>query len=174
MGEFNSYKKHTQAPKIQYTGLFDFKKVYGTVMGMYSQKAFLTTEKKNIQKAGGSGIEIEIEIYGYRNETEYVQLEITSFLHAWDVTDVEVVIDGKKKTLQKGRIMIDFEVKINTDYAGEFESTPFLKKMKKLYQGPLMGKNLWIGYEDRFYYESYKFHAAVKEALDMYSGYNAF
>lgn len=174
MGEFSKYKKHTQAPKIQYIGVLDFKKVYGAALGMYSKNAYLMTEKKNIQKGGGSGTEIEIELFGYRNENEYVSFEITVMIHAWDLTDVEVVVDGKKKIMQKGRIIIDFEAEMKTDYQNNFEKTTFLKKVKRLYERKLMANTLYGVYEDKFFYEMYKFHAAMKEALDLYSAYSAF
>ncbi len=172
--KFDSYAKHTSAPKIKYTGIIDFNKVYSAILSVYSQKAYLTTEKKNIQKAGGGGVEIEVELYGFRNETEYVQFEITALLHAWDLSETEVIVDGEKKTLQRGRIMIDFEAEMKTDWQGEFEKTSFLKKMRQVYDTKLMAPDLYVLYADKMYYEMYKFHAAVKEALDSFAAYNAY
>ena len=117
---------------LRYKGIFDFDGLYKLMVQWLKARRYWFHEDVYKVKPSLSGIEFEIFWHGERKVTEYCQYRINVVFHMWDVTDVEVIQEGVKKTLMKCRMEIVFDAVIELDYQGKWEDTKFKQESPKV------------------------------------------
>ena len=166
-------------PKItlRYHGLFDFDGLYAAVIDWAKNEGFIWHEKAYKHKVPSpAGAEQEIDWEISKNVTEYIKYTILFTLHIWDLLEVEVDADGKKKTLSNARIYIIINGSITTDWQGRFEKgSRFAQMLGKWYNKTVNPVEQM--YFDQLYYRIWNLHAIIKKYFDMqtkkyaYKGY---
>ncbi|MCK5107556.1 MAG: hypothetical protein KAQ83_02420 [Nanoarchaeota archaeon] len=160
--------------RIAYKGVFDWDAVYKYVMEWFSERKYEFDEDDYKHKEGTKiGIEEELKWKGNRKINAYYRYFITIEVHSWDMRRVEVIENGKKKKLWKGRILMEFYAEVKADWQGIWKNGPLAFELKKFvdqYVHRPERNAVWV---DRLYYITYKLQAGVREILKMESKNNA-
>jgi len=163
---------------LRYRGLFDFDGLYNVMVQWMKSRRYWFHEIKYKHKVPSpAGAEQEIIFRGDKKITDYIGYELTVEFHLWDMTEVEVVHKGVKKTLTNARMEIIFLGQVDIDYEKRFESSTFWMAVKDFYNKYILKEEIETVYWDTMEYKTQQFMNVVKEFLDMeakgyeYAGY---
>jgi|SRR3989344_1051865 len=164
--------------ELQYKGLFDFDGLYIAIIDWAKNYGYMWHERDYKHKVPSpAGAEQEYTWAMTANLSEYVAYEIVLTVHLWDMLDMEVNVDGKKKSLTNGRLKMTMTAKMTTDWQKRFSGSPFLRKLGEFYYNHIRKKGLEDRYLDPLMYRVYDLHAIIKKYFDMqghkyaYKGY---
>jgi len=159
---------------LRYQGLFDFDGLYATVVDWAKNYGYMWHEKAYKHKVPNpKGAEQEMEWEMTSKVTEFIKFRIGIELHAWDMNEVEVETEGRRKTLTNARLIIKINGHVESDWQGKFSGTPFAKKLGDIY-GKLVADKDIVAYWDPLYYRIWSLHAIMKKYFDMQSKKNAY
>lgn len=118
---------------IKHRGFLDVSKLIQSVRGWFvsNRYDFHFSKQKYTGPAGAA--EQELEMFGERKMTEYVQFKITLLMRIWDLKEVEVVKDGEKIKATTGRIAIELGGELMLDYRNRFGGNKFLQGLQDFY-----------------------------------------
>jgi len=163
---------------IRYTGIFDFEGLYKAMVGYLKARRYWFHEDTYKHKPGGPfGKELEIKWIADKNVTEFYQHIITVFFHIWDLTDVEVIKNGKKTKMQKARMEIHIDSDLIVEYQDKWAKNKFTKALLDFYSKYIIKREIESIWWDTTYYRTFKFQSFIKNYLNMqtkgneYSGY---
>lgn len=171
--------KEEKLPRItlQYTGLFDFDGLFAAIIDWAKNYGFMWHEWEYKHKVPSPrGAETEHKWILNKNISEYIRYDILITVHVWDMLEVEVEVDGKKKSLTNARIYVWLDTTVLFDWQEKFKKGGVVgQKLGKLY-------NQWMDrdlstYLDQAYYRSWDLQAIIKTYFDMqgkkyaYKGY---
>ncbi len=155
-------------PIIRYTGIFDFNGLYQAMVKWLKSRRYWFHEDVYKHKPGGPfGKELEISWRAEKKVTDFHKTTMKVSFHIWDLKDVEVIKDGKKKKLQKARIEIKLNAEITLEYQNRWQKSKFYKALYKFYTNYVIKKEWTSFWGDTVYYRLIKFHAFIKNYLDM-------
>jgi hypothetical protein len=153
---------------LRYKGLFDFDGLYNTMVQYLKANRYWFHEYKYKHKVPSPlGAEQEIFWKGEKKITEYIQYRILVAFHLWEVTEVEVVQKGVKKTLTNARMEIQLRGWMDIDYEKRYETSTFLQNLKDFYNKYIVRRELESIYWDTLHYRCQKFLSVIKDYLDM-------
>lgn len=161
--------------RIKYDGLFEWEGLYKLIYlwfverGYYFEETFVKTKIPTPM-----GAENEYELKGWRKSTDYIKEWVRVKIHTFEMREVEVIKEGKKKKMVKARMFIDFYGNIEMDYQQRFAATQFGQYLRSFYDRLFLKKEFDSIWSDRLWYYIYKLHAEVKQYLDMQAKENAF
>ncbi len=163
------------APMIKFEGLFDWDELYKMMHDWLTTRKYIFQEI-HYKHAGEAGIgaESEVRFEGSKKETAYIKFVINIDVHIWGLQEVEVIKDGQKKKMSKGRIRIEVWGQIVYDYQGKFDTSKFLQRVRSFYHRYVAIDEHAVLYEDKLYYYVYKLHADLKSFLGMEGDENVF
>lgn len=122
--------------RIRYKGFFDFDAIYQFMIGWYARRKFTMQEtlyKDKTQTPAGN--ELELKTHGKRKVTEFIRYKVSIEYHLWEFKKEEVVINGEKKMMTRGRIEININGEVEPDWQGRYNGKTWINKW--------MGKLLW-------------------------------
>src|SRR3989344_8705210 len=92
---------------LRYNGLFDFDGLYAAIIDWAKNYGYRWHDKAYKHKVPSPrGAEHEIEWEITKEVTEYISYTISFTVHIWDLREVEVLVDGKKKNLSNARVLM--------------------------------------------------------------------
>lgn len=161
-----------KAPKItlRYNGLFDFDAFYAAVVDWAKNYGYIWHEldyKHKVPSPKGAEQEMKWEIN--TKVTEYISYKILFTVHIWELMDVEVEVDGRKKSLSNARLYIIIEGTVNYGIK-KFEKGGKLGRLLSVWYNKIMRKETETIYFDNLYYRIWNLHAILKEFFDMQTG----
>jgi len=163
---------------IRYKGIYDFDGLYNLIVQWMKARRYWFHETKYKHKIPlPTGAEQEITFTGTKDVTEFYQHNIVVDFHIWDMTEVEVEIDGEKKILTNARMEIIIQGSLNIDYEGIYGKSTFWKTIRDFFLRYVLKQDIETVWYDELRYRIYKLHAVIKEFLDMqakgneYAGY---
>jgi len=163
---------------IRYKGLFDFDGLYNAIVQWMKARRFWFHETKYKHKVPSPlGAEQEITFTGDKKVTDFYMHAITVDLHLWDMTEVEVVQKGIKKTLTNARLQIDIQGTLFLDWEKRWETSTFWVAVRDWWLKYIMRREIESIWYDEIYYRTYRLHKIIKDFLDMeakgyeYEGY---
>lgn len=160
-------------PRIWYVGVFDYQKLIKTFATWFANMGYEFHENVYKHKVPSpAGSEQEFKFSGWRKVTEYTQFWIRIHGHIWEIKEIEVLVDGKKKKMAKGKIMINLTSEVWLDYNNKFTS-PAAVTLQKFLHKYVWRKQIESGWEDEAYYRMYKLHLEIKKSLNMSTATNA-
>lgn len=160
-------------PHIYYSGVFDYEKLIRTIAGWFGEMGYEFIEdvyKHKVPSPAGS--EQEFTLSGWRKVNEYVMFWIRIKGHIWELKEIDVVVDGKKKKMARGKVQLIFTPEDWLDYNNKFKG-PMGEKLQKFLNKHVWLKQIESNWEDELYYRMYKLHRVVKETLNMSTITNA-
>ena len=157
-------RKHlVEDKKVTFSGIFDVKELYRLMDNFFKQREYDKKENKNYEDVHEDFRNIFLDIQPYKKVSDYAQIVVQIVMNATQVEDVELVIDGQKKLLQKGTIDLTFNAYLDTDYENRWEMKPIYFFLRTVF--------------DKFVYRRmiHKFEAeAVQTQLDVENEIMAF
>lgn len=137
---------------IRYIGVYDWDELYTFLVTWFLKRKYDYSEDTFKDKGSVSKREYELKMIGDKKLDDFTKIEVKIVPHIWDSVKVEIVEDGQKKILDKGRVEISLSGKAYYDYQERWNKTPFHRKLFDLY-GKFIGKRLGVLVEDPLYYE---------------------
>lgn len=119
--------------KLEHTGIFDFQGLYSYAHSWFKDESYNVQEEKYVEKVSGNGRDISFEWKTTKKLSDYFGVEHKIKVSAEKITDVEVEIDGDKKHMNKGKIVIEIKSTIVMDPEGKWEATPYYRFMRDVY-----------------------------------------
>jgi hypothetical protein len=160
-------------PRIVYVGIFDYQKLVRTIATWFADQGYEFHEDMFKHKVPSpSGSEQEFGFRGWRKTTEYVQYWIILKCHIWELKEVDILVDGAKKKMAKGKLQLILSMEVFFDYNEKFK-TPSAVKIQNFLHKQVWDKQISGGWEDECYYRMYKLHKVIKETLNMSCATNA-
>ncbi len=160
---------------IKHHGIFDLNGMYQMIYNWFVDRGFEVIEKKFKHKVPTpAGMEEEIWWDAWIKETDYMKNWIHIIFFFYEIKEVDVVKEGKKKKLTRVRILIELKADIETDWQKKWERSAFLSHLQKYYERFIIKKDIDNIWWDKLHYNRLKLHAAIKEYLDAEAKANAF
>jgi hypothetical protein len=159
---------------IRFKGVFDYYGLMEMIFAWMQNRGYIIYERVFKHKMGGGGWEYERELEGQRKVTDYIKYVITVGLHVWDAKEVEVVKDGKKIKMVKGRLEVKMSMGIELDYAGRWDSSESMEKIRNFFHNYVIKKDIAFRHLDPLYYSLLSLHTEVKRYLGMEGATSAF
>ncbi len=160
---------------IRYRGLFDFEGLYQAMADWFKRYRYILHEETYKHKVPSPlGAEQEIHWYAEIDVTEYIRFRIDVDFHLWDMTEIEVVRNGKKKILTSARLEIRIRGKLITDWQGKFEKNRFTRALRHLYNEYMLRREIESYWGDMLIYRMFNLQAYIKKYLDMQAQHSAY
>ena len=160
--------------RIKFEGVYDWDNLYKLFHSWFEERGWDHDDKTYKHKTSSLGREEELIINCWVKESEYIKYHISLDIHTWSNQPAEVIKDGKKVQLWKGRIRIIICNEIEYDWQNRFEGSSFLTKIREFYHKHVFVDEDNALIQDKVYYISYNLHEAIKKFLDMYSQENVY
>jgi hypothetical protein len=160
---------------IRYQGLFDMEGLYQAAVDWCKSHRYWFHEETYKHKVPSPlGAEQEIWWRMEAKVTEFFKFYINIILHMWEMTEVEVVKDGKKKILTSARLQITMKGVVEADWQGKFKGTKFKELLKTILKNYIWKKEFTTVYGDMLYYRMWNLHTLMKKYLDMQTAWNEY
>ena len=119
--------------KLEHTGLFSFKDLYSFAHLWFKERDYGVNEDKYSEKLAGDKKDITVEWLVSKKLSDYFKSEGRIKFEVKDLTDVEVEIDGEKKVMNKGRLVVEITGKLVNDPDSKWETSPFTRFAREVY-----------------------------------------
>ncbi|MFH1289781.1 MAG: hypothetical protein ABIH92_00055 [Nanoarchaeota archaeon] len=119
--------------KMEHIGLFDFKGFYSFAHAWFKEDKYGVTEEKYSEKTSGNSRDILIEWRATKDLSDYFKFEFKIRFEIEGMTEVEVEIDGQKKTANKGKIKTEITGTLISDKDSKWDTSPFARFSRDLY-----------------------------------------
>src|SRR3989338_4919334 len=170
-----SHKEELPVAIIRYRGLFDFNGLYNSMADWFKHYRFILHEEMYKHKVPSPlGAEQELYWYAEQEVTEFVKFRIDVDFHLWDMTEIEVVKDGKKKLLTNARIEIKLKPILTFDWQDRFEKTKLTRALRNLYIGVIYRREASGIWTDMIEYRTIGWQAHIKQYLDLQTKWHAY
>ncbi|MBN2567300.1 hypothetical protein JXB02_04410 [Candidatus Woesearchaeota archaeon] len=159
---------------IKYKGIFDMDRLYIVCRQWFEDKLMEFHEETYKYKVPSPlGSEYELAWKAWRKLDEYAKMWINVAWKLWEATEVEVMVDGKRKKMEKARVRIVIDWKIDLDYQNRFDS-PFGRHINRFYLKFVYKKKLDNLVTDMAHYKALELQTLIKEELAMATRGNEF
>lgn len=158
---------------IKYKGIFDMEGLYKTIYNWLKARKFEWHEPVLKDKHPQTGYEQEIKIRAFRNDTEFARVWINFYIHTNDLTEVDVIKEGKKVKLMKGRLLVTITALFEFDYEEKWEGSKFQEALRDFLLNYIFNRKYQV-YGDKIEYECHNLQELIKQYLDMQAKGNQF
>jgi len=152
---------------VRFKGTYDWAGLIRVIRAWFEEHEYDFFERRYKHKDQELGAELEINFEATREMNEFAKEHIKMYFHIWDQNDVEVVKDGKKRIMQKGRFYVEFTGTLELDYENRWESTAFKRTMRDFYINYIIRKEIDNVWGDRLWYDINLLQQDVKRFLGM-------
>lgn len=160
-------EKKKLIPMIRFSGIFDFDGLYKLMVNWLGDRNYDFSEPLYKDKPMEGGREVEIEWYAYKKIDPFYKYVVEVFFHLWEVSPVEVILEGEKKLLTKARMEIRIKGSIEVDYEDRWSRSQLRKMLFNFYFKYIISKKFEVTVLDPLYYRLYDLHTLVKDFLNM-------
>lgn len=120
--------------KVDHTGIFDFKAFYGYAHSWFAEANYDgVDEEKYSEKVSGNARDIVIEWKSSKRMSDYFKIEHKIKFKFEKLTDVEVEIDGVKKSSNKGKVEMEIRSTLVLDHESKWEVSPMMRFWRDVY-----------------------------------------
>lgn len=163
LGELQTY-----ASGIRYKGLFDLDELYRIIFNWLVSKGFEVHEHKYKSIVlPAEGRERSFDWNAYKKGNEFVMVWIFIHFQIQDVYKIEVVQNGEKKTLTKGRVFIRVAYDIEMDFSERYAYSKFHKTILNFIVNFMWAKKVETYWEDKTRFKTYELINHIKETLEF-------
>lgn len=120
--------------RVEKDGLLSFKEFYRFAHSWFKDEQYEPiVEEKYQEKMSGGSRDMVIEWRTWKRISEYFQIEAWIKMEIFGMTEVEVEIDGKKKKMNKGRIMMEIKGSLIKDPDSKWDGTAMYRFIREMY-----------------------------------------
>jgi len=154
---------------IRFTGVWDMQDLYECMVNWFRMKKYKFQEKNYKHKHPSPfGVERQYVFDASKEETEYISVNYTVYMHEYDAHDVEVTMkDGSKRVFTQGRLWAELKVEVRYDPKKRWNENKFFFYLKDFYNKYIILKRFMEGYAPKFRTEVFELHALMRERLYM-------
>ncbi|MBI2139469.1 hypothetical protein HYU14_00980 [Candidatus Woesearchaeota archaeon] len=156
---------------IRKAGVWDMQDLYESMADFLRMRKYKLHEKIYKHKRPSPfGAERQYVWEASREETEYYEFHYLIYFHTYDARDIDVVdAQGNKKNFTKGRIWVELQADLRTDWEKQWGSSKFWGELKSFFNKYIIKNNIVMAVETKLKYELYELHAMIKQRLQMES-----
>lgn len=151
--------------KVSQENIFKFKDLYKFAYEWLVDEKYKVVEKNYKEKITPDGKEIEFEWEVTKKVNDYIKFELSIKWRLLRLQEVEITQNGEKRKMDKGSIEIKVTAYLERDYEGRWETSPFKKFMRGIYDTFLLGRTRLEAFEAKLFTDSDSFIAQVKSFL---------
>ena len=160
-------KEEIYAGKVKYSGVFPYRDFYQFCYDwLLEELALILTEKEYEEKISGNEKEVKFKWVGTKELTDYFKIEIKVSFHITNMVNVEINKDGNKIKTNQGKIKITTQGNLLRDYKGKFETRPFYKFLRGIYEKWVITQRV-IQFEQYLSGKCDEFAGQTKAYLDL-------
>lgn len=168
MGDVIGEAKAHPAFRLKYKGVFDYNELVTFIINWLLDRKYEVNESLQKHKMScPHGFEIERNIDAERKIDDYFMYKVSVNLHLWDAFEQDAVKDGKDVQLWNARMEVQIHFDVVCDYAGRYETSPFMVKLRNFYDQYIIKGTIIGGHADPLYYKLLSLHQKLKEFLEM-------
>ena len=147
--------------KLKFNGIFDLKEFYAFLYDVFVSLGYDVQEDHYKQKEQQSGNLLQIQWTCEKAVDDYTKfvLKLTYFIIG--LKNIEVQKGNVKVSTNKGDIELKMKAILRTDYEGRWETQPFLKLVKKVYENYLY-RSQYQQWKKKIYEELTQAHNEAK------------
>jgi hypothetical protein len=119
--------------KIKQTGIFDFKSFYSFIYDWLMNEDYDVIEKSYNEKVMGESKDVDIEWSASKKVSDYFKFQIGITWKILGMKKTKVKKGEKEVTMDTGQVEIKFSGVLIKDYEGRWETNPFSKFMRGVY-----------------------------------------
>ena len=119
--------------KLKQTGIFNFRDFYEFLYTYLEDENYDIFEDKYSEKLKGDSKDIEIKWTATKEVSDYFKFEITAYWIVLGLKKVKVKRNGDEIIMDSGTIDIKFEAVLVKDWENRWESHPFWKFLRGMY-----------------------------------------
>jgi hypothetical protein len=153
--------------RVKYKGIFEFDDYYRILYDLFTAQGYMVDEVKYRQKEAPDGSrEVEIIWKCIKDVDDYTRflIEVTTFIVGMKEIPVQ---RGEMKTVAtRGDIEIRMKSVLVTDYQDRWETSPFLKFLKGVYDRYIY-RSTFEGYKDKVREEMYLVENEIKAFFNL-------
>ena len=142
-----SQKDTVLTEKTKHTGIFNFTELYNYIYDWFSGEGYIIVERKYSEKIIGESKALEVDWICEKRVNDYFKFQIKSLWLINGLKKVEVKKGDEKITMNSGTIEIKWYARLIKDYENRWESHPFWKFLRGIYNRYIMRKRIDY-YED--------------------------
>jgi len=159
--------------EIKFSGEFNYEALYLAVYEWFKKRGFDVNETYK-HKATGTGADVELTFKGDKKITEFLKHKIECEIKMRNLADVEVVRNGKKQKINKGRMNITISYTLVLDYNSRFDKSEFTQRMFNMIRFTFLRKKIVVDWGGKIVAEAYLLHTEIKKQLGMETAYSAY
>jgi len=122
-----------QGTRQKFAGTFSLSSYYAFKYDLFRRKGYTVYEDKYRMKTVPGANELELFWTCFKNVDSYTRLKIFAKTLIVGLDKREVTIEGVPVMMDKGDVELEMKASIITDYNNTWESNPFLRTMKSIY-----------------------------------------
>jgi len=126
-------KEEILKEKVEHNGLVDFSSFYSFAHSWFKEEGYGVNEEKYSEKTGGDTRELDIEWKAWKDLSDYFKFEMKLRFEVRAMSDVEVEIDGQKKSMNKGKLSAEITGTLIYDKNSKWDTSPFVRFMRDVY-----------------------------------------
>ncbi len=154
---------------INYTGLFEVKEVIAIIRQWAADTGYWVIDSQQNESIRPEGKYITLDWLIFKKFTDYAKSVFKLNFQFQGIKDVVVERDGKKVKLQEGKIIMDFEIILETDYEGRWESKPVYYVLRTIFE-----KYVYSPFISRFESSAKSDFDGLKNAIKSYLNISQF
>lgn len=152
---------------IKYKGVFDIDDLVKLIVGWFQKYGYEHYIYQSKGKVGDFGAEEEVGIKGWVNETEYHRLTVDVYFHVWDANPVEIIQDGKKKTMIKGAVQVNGKGQLIMDFTNRFGKSKMMMKLRDFMNKYVINERYGTIYDDDLHFKVQELGNEIKQFFNM-------
>ena len=154
--------------RFSYEGAFSAHETFMTISTYLNEKGYDKKPLKEFEYHMPNGTFIEWQSSPWKKISDYVRLEMNIRILISEMTKREVVIDGQKKIVDHGKVLIIINGYLETDYNMYWEDRAFFQFIRALYDKYIF-KDYYQRYETIFTDHVNQLYALLQRQFNVYS-----
>lgn len=154
--------------KLEHSGLMDFPGLYSFLHSWLKDEGYGVTEERYAEKVSGAARDLLIEWKAGKMLSDYFKMEHKIKFEAQGLTEVEVEIDGKRKKMNKGKLVFELTGGLIKDPDSKWEATPANRFMRDVYNKYVIPARV-EAMRDKVRADIRNLKEMTKEFLDLYA-----
>ncbi len=154
--------------RFSYEGPFQAQELFRTINNYFYDKGYDKKPLKEFEYHMPNGTFIEFQISPWKKITDYMRLEINIRILVSEMTKKDVVIEGQKRAVDNGKVLIVINAYTETDYDTRWEDRAMFQFIRVLYD-----KYFYKDYYQRYEYiltdHVNQLYALMQRLFNVYS-----
>ncbi len=110
---------------IEYSGPFEVKELWVLIDTFFKNHHYDPNEKRHYERREEEGRLIEVDLEPQKYVSDFLKFHVNMEIRIHNIKNLEVEVQGKKKTIQQADVRIKFRAFVSKVYGERWERNPF-------------------------------------------------